>query len=438
MKLRVLAFALIGFLGVPALHASVVGMSKVADGLTPARIDALPARQRAAWQAYLERSEKQMAADHASLAAERKGMTEIPPVPRTSGGMRSMPMNRDAAFYGSPEARHVADVIVSFQTPAGGWGKNMDFSGAPRAKGQIWVSDNNSKFLGPDDFDAAKDPSWHYVGTMDNDATTTQMRFLARVQAEAPGAEGDAYRASFLRGVEYLLHAQYPNGGWPQGWPLEGGYHDAITYNDNVETEAAEVLTAAANGTGDYSFVPQKVRTEARRAAAHALDCILASQIVVNGKKTIWAQQHDMLTLAPVAARNFEPVALATGESAHMLAYLMSLPNPSPAVKAAVTDGVEWLKAHAVYGEAMVGGRGDPAGRRVVPQAGAGPIWARYYSVTTEKPIFGDRDKTIHDSMNDLSLERRNGYAWYGTEPKVAIEDFVKWDGGKTPIAGVS
>jgi PelA/Pel-15E family pectate lyase len=39
--------------------------------------------------------------------------------------------------------------------------------------------------------------------------------------------------------VRYLLAAQFPNGGWPQVWPLEGGYHDAVTFNDNAVSEAA-------------------------------------------------------------------------------------------------------------------------------------------------------------------------------------------------------
>ncbi|WP_204266508.1 pectate lyase, partial [Enterobacter hormaechei] len=75
------------------------------------------------------------------------------------------------------------------------------------------------------------DEAWSYVGTIDNNATTSELRFLARVQAMAPGAEGERYRAAFLKGVRYLLEAQFPNGGWPQIYPLQGGYHDALTYN---------------------------------------------------------------------------------------------------------------------------------------------------------------------------------------------------------------
>jgi PelA/Pel-15E family pectate lyase len=376
--------------------------------------------------AYLKRSEEQMKLDKATLAAERKPGKSEPAMPKEGFSGRSMPLHRDAAWYGTPEARHIADIILTFQTPAGGWSKNLAMNEA-RLPGQSYTANNISRFLGSDDFDAPKDPKWNYVGTLDNDATNTELHFLALVSGKTPGAGGDKYRASFLRGVKYLLAAQFPNGGWPQVWPLEGGYHDAITYNDNAVTESAETLTDAANGEGDYSFVPAKLRRKARAAAARALQCILATQIVVDGTKTVWAQQHDALTLAPVAGRNFEPAALSSGESADVLVYLMSLPHPSPAVIEAINDGVVWLKHTAIHGEQWTGGRGTPGGRHLESVAGAGPIWARYYSISTEKPIFGDRDKTIHDNVADLSLERRNGYAWFSAGPQQALDIYAAW-----------
>ena len=114
-------------------------------------------------------------------------MKDLPPDPPLGFSARSMPLDREASWYSSPEARHIADVIVSFQTPAGGWGKNMNMSGVSRGlRGQSFVPDNSNRFPSPGDFDAARDPSWHYVGTMDNDATTTEMHFLAKVQASLP------------------------------------------------------------------------------------------------------------------------------------------------------------------------------------------------------------------------------------------------------------
>jgi PelA/Pel-15E family pectate lyase len=419
-------FFLLGLASMP-LSAAVIGTSKPAESITPARIALLPAKERAAWTAYLERSQKQMEVDRATLAAERTAGAPEPPLPKEGFSARTMPLNRDAAWYGTAEARHVADVIVSFQTPAGGWSKNLDMGGDLRARGQSYTPDNLSKHPGPDDFDAPKDPHWNYVGTLDNDATNTELHFLVLVSGAAPGAAGEAYRASFLRGIRYLLAAQFPNGGWPQVWPLEGGYHDAITFNDNAVMESAETLTAIAEGAGNYAFVPVELRKEAAAAANHALECILATQVMVKGHRTVWAQQHDALTLVPVAGRNYEPAALSSGESADVLIYLMKLPHPSQAVVAAVNAGAAWLKAAAIMGQEWVGGRGDPKGRHLEAKAGAGPIWARYYSITTGLPVFGDRDKTIHDDVSELSLERRNGYAWYSAGPEQALDAYATW-----------
>jgi PelA/Pel-15E family pectate lyase len=411
-----------------AAHAAVVGTNTPAQAISAARIQALPAHDRDVWKAYLARSEQQGLADRAALAAELKpGQSPPPPPAEGPGGPKAMPLDRDAAWYATPEARHIADVIVSFQTPAGGWSKNQPRTGALRQPGQPYAPDNVSKYLAADDFDTPRDPHWNYVGTLDNDATITELRFLARVAGQVHGAEGDVWRASFLRGVRYLLAAQFPNGGWPQVWPLEGGYHDAITYNDDAVTEAAALLTDVSEGQGDYAFAPAQLRQQAAAAADRAVACVLATQVVVKGKRTIWAQQHDALTLKPVAGRNFEPAELSTEESADLLLYLMRLPHPSPALITAVHAGADYLAANALYDQAWTGSRDTAGGRHLAPQKGAGPIWARYYAAATNTPLFGDRDKTLHDDVNELTLERRNGYSWFNTSPKKALDAYAVW-----------
>jgi PelA/Pel-15E family pectate lyase len=418
---------LLGLFITTQLSSAVIGTSKPAESITAARIATLPAKDRAAWMVYLDRSQKQMQADRAALASERTPGAPEPSLPKEGFSARTMPLNREAVWYDTAEARQIADTIVSFQTPAGGWSKNLDMSAGPRLRGQSYAADNLNRHPSENDFDTPKDPHWNYVGTLDNDATNTELHFLALVSAASPGAEGEPYRASFLRGIRYLLAAQFPNGGWPQVWPLEGGYHDAITFNDNAVTESAETLTAVADATSNFAFVPADLRKQARAAAANALNCILATQVKVNGKLTVWAQQHDALTFEPVAGRNYEPAALSSGESADVLTYLMKLPNPSPAVVASINAGVAWLKQAAIHDFEWAGGRGDPKGRRLEAKPGAAPIWARYYSMTTGKPVFGDRDKTIHDDVSELSLERRNGYSWYSPGPQQAIDAYDVW-----------
>jgi PelA/Pel-15E family pectate lyase len=414
IQLRTLALSLATL---STLHAAVIGTSKPAQPITEARIAQLEPNQRTAWTAYLQRSQQQRTADQASLAAERNPNAPIPPPPPESFAARSMPLNRPSSWYGTPEAQHIADVIVSFQIPAGAWSKNLDMTGATRVPGQSYTSDNLSKHPSVDDFDTPLDAHWNYVGTLDNDATTTELRFLALVATAAP-EHAAAYQSSFLKGIRYLLAAQFPNGGWPQVWPLEGGYHDAITYNDNAVTQAAELLTAVSTAQPPYVFVPDDLRRQSATAADHALQCILKTQLIIKGHRTAWAQQHDALTLAPTTARNYEPIALASGESADLLLYLMSLPHPSPDVVAAVDAGITWLKSTAIYGQQWIGGRDTPGGRH---------LWSRYYSLETGLPIFGDRDKTIHDNIAEISLERRNGYAWYSNGPQRALDAYATW-----------
>ena len=418
---KIALFAAAAMTPVAYAAVEVIGHMTPAEPITHARIATLPAGQQRAWNVYLDKSVALMAADKATLAAERQGLAEVPaPPPTGKSGGSGMPDNLAAAFYATPEARHVADNIVSFQTPAGGWGKNVDRDGPVRVKGQHYVPVEHL----PANARTGDDESWSYVGTIDNNATTSELRFLARVQSMAPGAQGDAYRGAFLKGVRYLLNAQFPNGGWPQIYPLQGGYHDALTYNDDALSSVVTVLANVARRQGDYAFVPEALATEAKAACDRAIQLILKTQVIVNGKRTLWGQQHDALTLAPAGARNFEPSALSSDESADLLVFLMKQAGHSPSVDAAVADGVAWLKAHAIYGVAFEKG---PDGRKLVDKPGVGPLWSRYYDIQTGKPIFGDRDRSIHTDVNELSLERRNGYSWYNAGPAKALAAYEKW-----------
>ncbi|GGB98517.1 pectate lyase [Novosphingobium endophyticum] len=406
--------------------AKVVGQMVPADPITEARIRDLAAPERQKWLDYFARSRALMAADKAALAAEREGKpAPAGPANGPSGG-DGMPLDRPADWYGSAEARQVADNIVSFQTPTGGWGKNQDRTAARRVPGQSYVPVENRPANATGDI-RSMDAGWHFVGTIDNGATITELRFLARVQARLPGPDGNAYRAAFLKGVRYLLTAQFPNGGWPQVFPLQGGYHDALTYNDRAVSRTAMLMLDIAGRKGDFAFVPPLLAAEVDKAAVRARDVILATQVVVNGERTIWGQQYDALTLTPAGARNFEPAALSTDESVDLLLFLMKQPHQTPEVASAIDSGVAWLRKHALMEVEWPNRPDGPQGRRLIAKSGAGPIWSRFYDVRTFAPVFGDRDRTIHDDVNDLSIERRNGYSWFGTSPLKLFHEYDRW-----------
>jgi PelA/Pel-15E family pectate lyase len=173
-----------------------------------------------------------------------------------------------------------------------------------------------------------------------------------------------------------------------------------------------------------FAFVPPEVASRARKSIARGIDCILATQIIENGRRTVWGQQHDALTLKPVAGRNYEPAAECSSESAAMILFLMKLPDPSPEVMAAVGAAVEWLKQTAIHGKAYLR---TSEGAVLIDRAGAKPIWARYYKIGTLRPIFGDRDKSIHDDVKEISAERQRGYSWYNEVPQAALDRYAEW-----------
>ena len=400
--------------------AAIIGTNVPATPLTAERVATLPA-----WKSYFENSLRQRQADQNFLRAELRAhgwnQTTLPPKTTNADGVA---LDRETGWYGSAKARRSADILISFQTPAGGWSKNTDFTQRVRAPGEMFGAENGSLFLNTNDFDRPREAGWSYVGTFDNDATTTELRFMAKVIA-ANGTNNAPWQKSFQRGLDYIFAAQYPNGGWPQVWPLQGGYHDAITINDDAELHVIEFLRAVAGGQAEFSFVPPALRAQAAASWQRGLDCLLAAQINVHGQRTVWCQQHDALTLQPSSARNYEMPAATSSESGTLVLFLMQLPDPDARVVAAVHAAAAWFKKTKIMGQAFHSDGAD--GRQLVAAAGSGPIWARYYEIGTDRPIFGDREKSIHDDVNEISRERRQGYGWLRDTGKRVLEHYAKW-----------
>jgi len=411
---------------VPVSHAAIIGTNPPASPVTLARIAMLPPVQQPAWKDYLERSMRQMAADQNFLRAEMKthSLTNVT-APPSANDEKGLSLTEPAAWYGGNEGRRIADIAVSFQTPAGGWSKNLNFTKATRAPGEHFAGDNNSLFLTATDNDAPHEADWSYVGTFDNDATITELLFLAKVISAAGTNDVSVYRNSFSRGLDYVFAAQYPNGGWPQVWPLQGGYHDAITYNDDAMLHVLELLNEVAKGENEFAFVPAQTRAQAAASFKHGMDCLLASQIVVDGRRTVWCQQHDALTLQPASARNYEMPSQSSGESGTIVLFLMELPNPDTNIVTAARAAATWFEKTKLNDVVFKSTGSD--GRELIPTPGSGPLWARYIEIGSDRPLFGDRDKTIHDNVAEISKERRNGYAWFKDTPKRVLEHYPRW-----------
>jgi PelA/Pel-15E family pectate lyase len=312
-------------------------------------------------------------------------------------------------WYGSAEAREVADSVIQYQSLQGGWPKSTDLARPPRA---------------PDDIPPL---GGGRANSLDNEATTLPMAFLARVAH----ATGEArYRDSFSRGVDYLLAAQYPNGGWPQFWPLRDGYYSRITYNDGAMIRAMTILRDVAGGQPPYDFVDAPRRKKAADAVARGIDCILKTQIKQDGKLTVWCAQHDENTLEPAWARDYEPPSLSGGESVGIVRFLMSIESPTPETITAVEGAVAWFRTVAMKGVRLESIRREDGRmeRRLIPDSAAPPLWARFYELGTNRPLYLDRDSVFRYDFAQISCERRSGYRYHGTWPTSLIEtEYPAW-----------
>jgi lysophospholipase L1-like esterase len=55
-------------------------------------------------------------------------------------------------------------------------------------------------------------------------------------------------------------------------------------------------------------------------------------------------------------------------------------------------------------------------------------MWARFYEIGTNRPIFADRDGVAKHDLAAIGYERRNGYAWLGYWPRPLLDkEYPAW-----------
>ncbi|WP_269714717.1 pectate lyase [Caulobacter sp. NIBR2454] len=330
------------------------------------------------------------------MSKARKVGTSMP-----SGWWATIAAKPDAWFK-TEEARAIGDNIISWQiSETGAWpGGDVVTQPFRGEEGQIgWRGHSSSLYR----FD--------------------QMRFLARLYA-ATGEE--RYRQSLDTGLAYVLEAQTPKGGWPYGSHPSQAAHNAryATFNDDATTKIMEFVREVATEPA-YAKVNPGRQVQAKAAFDKGIAYILRAQIVADGKLTAWGAQHDEVTYEPRMGRMFEPPAISANESAGVVLLLMTLENPSPEVVRAVESAVAWYKASALKGVRI--DRPANGDRVVVADPKAKPIWARYYEIPTNRPIFAGRDGIVRYTLAPVELERRAGYAWYGDWGDAVIERYQTW-----------
>ena len=317
-------------------------------------------------------------------------------------------------WYQTDEAARIADQLLIYQKENGGFEKNVDMA--------LMLTKKEKDALVARRSDVSET-------TIDNRTTYPQVAYLARMitaslSKSSPPANLPKYKDAFNKGLDYLLSSQYDNGGFPQFYPLKKGYYSHITFNDDAMIGVLKVLRDIAKGKEDYKFVDDVRQARAAAAVARAVPLILKLQVEVGGKKTVWSAQYDEVTLKPAPARKFEPVSLTAGESVNIVRFLMQ-EMPAPEISSAVEAAIDWYRKNQIAGIRWERSNGENI---VIKDKDAPPVWARFYEIETMKPIFIGRDAIIKYNVTQIDPERRNGYAWYVSEPNDLLnKDYPKW-----------
>jgi len=324
---------------------------------------------------------------------------------------------KDQQSYKPSQIREIADNILLYQQPNGGWPKNYDMLAI--------LTDEQKAML------AQHKDSNHT--TFDNGATYTQIEYLSKAYSEI---KNENYKNAALRGINFMLAAQYNNGGWPQFYPDKSGYRKYITFNDDAMGGIMDVLHDIVDNDENYSFVNDQLRTRVQAAFSKGIDCILKCQIKENGKLTVWCQQHDNIDLHPQNARTFELASKASEESSNIVALLMSIKDPGDKIINSVNAAMNWFKEVAIKNtriktisstEESYKFHSTNQDRIVVKDSAAPLIWTRYYELETDRPLFANRDGKKVYQLSDVSRERRTGYAWYGYWPQKILNKYPEW-----------
>lgn len=317
----------------------------------------------------------------------------------------------DDAFFKTQEACRIGENVLLYQQTTGAWPKNVympaELTDAEKEK----VIASKTKVN---------------ESTIDNNATTTEIEYLSRLYQ---ATQDDRYKEAVIHGIQYLLDAQYDNGGWPQFYPRSKGYYIQITYNDNAMVRVMNQLRQIYEKQTPYTFVPEEMCGKAKKAFDKGVECILKTQVRQNGKLTVWCAQHDRETLAPCKARAYELPSLSGQESDNIVLLLMSISNPSKEIIESVEAAVEWFKASKIEGikkEYFTNAEGKKDFHMVSCEE-CPVLWARFYELETNRPFFSDRDGIKKYNISEIGYERRNGYSWYNNDGTKVLKKYEKW-----------
>lgn len=230
--------------------------------------------------------------------------------------LKAYEATKDKFYLDSAQETGLA--LLYGQLKSGGWTNCIDFD----PQGKLVAQYRNGKGGGKN------------YSTFDDDKTPSAIRFLVRLDQALDFKDKQIHEGVILA-LDSMLSAQFPNGGFPQGWQapvkkqpvLKAGYPeydwrtegriknywDYYTLNDNL----------AGDLTGTLIEVYRIYRDEKYLSALKKLgDFLILAQMPE--PQPVWAQQYNY-EMKPMWARKFEPPAITSSESQDVIDALMKI-----------------------------------------------------------------------------------------------------------------
>jgi len=275
-------------------------------------------------------------------------------------------------------AERAGEMLLGGQLKNGGWHY------------ELWLTAEGPKpvHVGEGGTEPDYAPRTRAEGVLDDAVTHHAAEFLYRLYVVT---REERFLKGYLRTMEFFLSAQYPDGGFPQMLPGRG-YHAYYTLNDGATLNSFQMLLDAYRRTGRQRY---------RDAAIRCADWCLKAQLKCGG----WAEQYDM-DMRPARARSFEPPSVSPDTTSDAVAVLGEAWRWTGKEKyrQAVPRAVEWL---------------ERARLKDGPEKG---LWARFYDVETNRPLFSRRDGTPVESFR----EAKPGFCWIGRWGEPAIRECAR------------
>ena len=269
-------------------------------------------------------------------------------------------ITRNEYFYLAAEK--AAAAIIWGQSNEGGWNYMVDFAGDNSLKKWYATAGKNGWRL--EEFQ-------HYYGndTYDDDVTSDAARFLLRLYLEKLDPK---YRPALDKAINFILKSQYPNGGWPQRYPLKYDFKKAghpdytsfYTFNDDVIWENVLFLIQCYQTLGEQRLLGP---------ISEGMNFYLISQ----GKNGAWGQQYNM-KMEVAGARTYEPSAYLPRTTFGNALILLKFYQYTGDRKylAHIPDAIKWLE------KVKLPGNMNQNGLYTHPL---------FVNIATDKPIFVHR-----------------------------------------------